>query len=108
LTSRSKARGRYVTITDELVELFRRAQPLWNKTFGGAGTEEERAEARAAIEAFETATGRTPWEHSLLSPRRDTDPIRIALLARVSKAEAAAWKAYAHKWWRGWAAEVRD
>lgn len=42
---------------------------------------------------------RMPWEPSLLSPRSDADPLRVALLAKVSETEREEWQAYARKWW---------
>jgi hypothetical protein len=92
---RPRSRARKVTITDELVELYRKAQPLWNARYGKSLTDEE----LATVQAFDRAVGRKPWEHSLLSPRCDDDPLRSALLAKCG-AEAEAWRAYARKWWK--------
>jgi len=50
-------------------------------------------------QAFDRAVNRMPWEPSLLSPRSDADPLRIALLAKVSETEREEWQAYARKWW---------
>jgi hypothetical protein len=80
-------------LTDEVVELYRRAQPLWNARYGKSLTDEE----LATVQAFDRAAGRKPWEHSLLSPRSDDDPLRSALLAKVSDVEAEAWRRDARK-----------
>jgi hypothetical protein len=72
---RPKSRTRKLFVTDELVELFRKAIPaeqaLWREVVTGKEvmTEEQRSAARAAVYAFDRATDRKPWEHSPLSPR---------------------------------------
>jgi hypothetical protein len=90
---RNKARDRHLTITDELVELYRKAQPAWNARGGND-------ERRDVIRDFDRAVGRMPWEHSLLSPHRDDDPLRSALLDKVRGDEAKAWRRYAVQWWK--------
>jgi hypothetical protein len=58
------------------------------------------------VKAFDRAVGRVPWEPSLLSPRSEDNPLRIALLAKVSEAEAAEWRDYAKRWWRRYAQQM--
>jgi hypothetical protein len=107
-------RSRHLTITDELVALYARAQAAWIERWesefrdvtrhGASGRLEDGREALPSslslIQEFDRVSGRMPWEHSLLSPRRDDDPLRVALLARVPKSDSEAWKAYAERWWR--------
>ena len=49
-----------------------------------------------------------PWEHSLLSPRSDDDPLRSALLDKVSEVEAEAWRRDGAKWWTKHRAEIAE
>jgi hypothetical protein len=88
MSRKPRSRQRKILITDDVVELFRKAQTAWFSWSGSHGNSKERTKALDLIKAFDAATGNVPWEHSLLSPRRDGDPLRIALLAKLSKAEA--------------------
>ena len=66
----------------------------------------ERDKAMEVVKAFDRAVGRVPWEPSLLSPRSEDNPLRIALLAKVSEAEATEWRDYAKRWWRRYAQQM--
>ena len=99
---RSKTRDRHVTITGELVELFRKALPgkqtWWDEHISGKDTLtlEERLQAYAAIRAFNSAAGVRPWERSPLDPGAG-GPIQAALLAKLTGAELGAWQAHVRK-----------
>jgi hypothetical protein len=108
---RPKSRTRKLFVTDELVELFRKAIPaeqaLWREVVTGKEvmTEEQRSAARAAVYAFDRATDRKPWEHSPLSPRAN-GPLQSALLAKLNGVEAKAWRRYVRQWWKRYDEEM--
>jgi hypothetical protein len=61
--------------------------------------------ALAAVHAFNNAAGVALWEHSPLTPHVTEGPLRVlqeALLAKLTDAEAKAWR----KWWKERDAEM--
>ena len=84
-------RQRKIYVTDELVELYRQAQPAWMRSWDELVTgkklmtDDERAKGRAVEAAFDKAANVMPWEHSPLSPCADGHHalLRAALLAKV-------------------------
>ena len=68
---------------------------------------EQHNEALAVVQAFDRAAGVKPWEYSPLSPHGD-GPLQAALLAKLTEAEAEAWRSYARKWWKERDAEMAE
>jgi hypothetical protein len=86
-----RSRQRRVTITDELVALFRAALP-----HEMARDRKLTDEGFAAIQAFNLAVGVRPWERSPLDPIGD-HPAQAPLVAKLDATESAAWERYARK-----------
>jgi hypothetical protein len=101
---RPKSRQRRVFVTDELVDLFRKAMPAHQALFqqiitGKQMSDEKDKAARAACAAFNAAAGVMPWEHSPLSPRANgPGPLQSALVAKLNGVELKAWRKFASKW----------
>jgi hypothetical protein len=70
-----RSRVRKVVVSDELVELFRKAVPakqaIWRDVCRDRRllSDEQHLEALNAVHAFDRAAGRMPWEFSALHPR---------------------------------------
>jgi hypothetical protein len=100
---RPRSRVRKITVTDELVELFRKAMPAHQAHWRSIVTVkdlpyEEHSAAIDAFQAFNLAAGVKPWEHSPLSARTDMPGLRAALLARCSDEEVKAWDRFSRKY----------
>src|SRR5262245_3380631 len=95
---RPRSRLRKVTVTPELVELFRKAL-IANRALNedsdrakGRMTMEQRSEALAAVSAFHRAAAHPLWvRYSPLSPEAANAKLREALLAKLTDAERRKW-----------------
>ena len=108
---RPKSRRKIVHITDQLVDLFRKALPAERLLSSGKKlTLEQHKAALAAIHAFHRAADVPLWERfSPLHPQASgaMRELQIELLAKIDGSpEEKAWRAYARKWWKQRDAEI--
>src|SRR5262245_60886118 len=102
---RPRSRQRKVTVTPELVELFRRAlaadQALDADRDRRRMTPEQHSEALAAVHEFHKASNHPLWErYSPLHPEAANRALQEALLAELSAGELKRWQAYVRRYWR--------
>src|SRR5262245_38780410 len=90
-----RSRARKVTITDELVDLFRKAIAAERVMRGRPSLKQYEAALRD-YHAFNRAAGLKPWERGPTWPRPDNIALQEALLAKLNEAKVKAWR----KWWQ--------
>src|SRR5262245_58949297 len=103
---RARSRLRNVTVTPELVRLFREALAADEALRQDSGrakrrrmTPEEHNEALAVIHAFHQAANHPLWERfSPLHPRASDHALQEALLAQLSAEELKTWEAYCRRY----------
>src|SRR5262245_60077869 len=110
---RPRNRQRKVTVTPELVELFRRAlaadQALDSDRDRRRMTPEQHSEALAAVHEFHKASNHPLWErHSVLSPEAGSRAVQEAVLAELSPGELKRWQAYVRRYWRRHDADMAE
>src|SRR5262245_49871779 len=102
---RPKSRLRKITVTPELVDLFRKAL-VANRALDADRdrakrllTLEQTNEALAAVHAFHRAAAHPLWvRHSPLSPHADNMSLRTALLAKLTESERRKWPDRSATW----------